>query len=67
MNITPGVIVSANGRVIPATRELLEYFNRDELRDYARSLGLPQGGTKQEVIERLISSGHATVLASLGD
>lgn len=67
MKIPPRVITSPEGRVIPATCELLEHFSREELRDYARSLGLPQGGTKPEIIARLLASGNATVLATLGD
>ena len=60
-------LVSVQSRVIPATREVLEQFNRDELRDYASALGVLQGKTKREIIERLVATGQATVLVSLGD
>jgi len=67
--MTPGRhrFIPVETRIVPATRELLEHFSREELRDYARYFGLPQGGTKREIIERLVANGNATVLASLGN
>ncbi len=53
-------------RVVPANREALSCFSRDHLRDYARSLGLTPGRTKQENIELILDSGKAKMVASLG-
>lgn len=53
--------------VIPALREHLEKFSRDELRDYAEQLGVERGHKKSDVVENLVMSGKATLCVSLGD
>ncbi len=54
-------------KVIPASREALVEFSRDDLRDYAKSIGVKRGRDKDETILNLLASGHATLCASLGD
>lgn len=36
--------------------EALEELSRDDLRDQLRALGLPTGGTKDELIDRLLAA-----------
>lgn len=52
---------------IPATRELLDQFSRDELRDYADQLGCDKGRMKQDTIHYLLASGRAALTATLGN
>lgn len=54
-------------RVIPASKEALEKFTRDELREYAEGLGIERGQDKDDTIRNLLASGKATLCASLGD
>ena len=54
-------------RVVPASREALQLFPVDKLREYARDLGVPRGRSKKDTIENLVKSGKATVCASLGN
>ncbi len=53
-------------KVVPATEEALREFSRDHLREYAKSLGITPGKTKDETIFLLLASGKAQVVASLG-
>jgi hypothetical protein len=58
---------SAQSQVIPATCRELECFARDELRDYAKSIGVEIGQNKEDIIANLIESGRATICATLGN
>jgi hypothetical protein len=48
-------------------RHILDYFSRDELRDYARSIGVRTGRNKQDTITNLIESDKLSISVSLGD
>lgn len=54
-------------QVVPATKEALERFTREDLRNYAESLGVERGRNKIDTINNLLASGKATLLAQLGD
>lgn len=54
-------------KVVPASKEALEKFTRQELRDYAKSLGVERGQDKEGTIRNLLKSGKATLCASLGN
>lgn len=54
-------------RIIRAVNKDLEAFTLEELREYAKSLNLPIGGNKKDVILHLLHSGKATICATLGD
>jgi len=54
-------------KIIPATRETLRLFSIKDLRRYAKDLGVQTGKTKETIIENLMRSGKATLLAQLGD
>lgn len=53
--------------VVTAHLDALEKFTRQELRDYAKSLGVERGQNKRDTIRNLLLSGKATLLAQLGD
>jgi len=57
----------AEVKFVPASREALEMFSRDELRRYAESIGVDRGRSKQDTIDNLINSGKATLCATIGD
>ncbi len=59
--------IEISTRVVPASKEALEKFTRDDLRNYAKSLGVDQGQNKNDTIRNLIDSGKATLCASLGN
>jgi hypothetical protein len=48
-------------------RYILDYFSRDELRDYARSIGVRIGKNKQDTITNLMESYKLSISVSLGD
>lgn len=54
-------------KVIRAVNKDLEAFTREELREYAKTLDLPIGGNKKDVVLHLLHSGKATICATLGD
>ena len=49
-----------------ATGEVLQRFNADELANYAKSIGVNPGKTKQDTIRNLVESGKASVTVTLG-
>lgn len=55
----------ANPAEVPAW-ELLDRFSREELRQYAKSLGVPTGSDKRDVIRNLLDSGKVILSISLG-
>lgn len=54
-------------KVVPASKEALEKFNRKDLREYAQDLGVEVGQNKSDTIDNLVKSGKATLCASLGN
>jgi len=56
---------SCEQQVFLATREILDRFTRDELRAYAKSLGVEIGRNKTHTIENLLRSGKALICGSL--
>jgi hypothetical protein len=48
-------------------RHMLGHFSRDELRDYARSIGVRTGRNKQDTITNLMESGKLSISVTLGD
>jgi hypothetical protein len=56
-----------NKRTIPVNWKALEYFTRDELRDYARALDpeVPLGRNKADVIANLAACGKAKMIVQL--
>jgi hypothetical protein len=58
---------SCSNKVHPATRNMLECYPLKELKQYARSIGVKPGRTKDQTIHRLMVSGKATICASLGN
>jgi len=54
-------------RVIKATAENLAKFAAKELRGYCDCNSVSGTGTKQEIIDRLMATGKATMLAQLGN
>lgn len=60
-------IVEVAQRVVPVTYQGLDKFSRKDLEDYAKSIGVPCGKTKHHTINRLLNSGKATFLATLGN
>jgi len=58
---------TTNNSIIKKDIRLLNLFTRQELRDYARKLGVRIGRGKRDTIRNLISSGLAYVTIKLGD
>ena len=54
-------------KVVPASAEALRKFSREDLRDYAESIGVERGRNKEDTIRNLVKSGKATLCASLGN
>jgi activator of HSP90 ATPase len=48
-------------------RHILDHFSRDELREYARSIGVRTGRNKQDTITNLMVSDKLSISVSLGD
>ena len=67
MKGTKLTVTTAESQVIKATAEQLRAFTRDELRHYAKGLGLPVGQNKDNTIFILLQSGKATLCATLGN
>lgn len=64
---TPAQLTPRKSIVVPAKPIVLQSFTRDELRDYAKSLGVQVGRDKITTIDNLWKSGRATVRVSLGE
>lgn len=60
-------IWSCQNKVFEATREHLMAFKHSELKNYAKSIGVGRGRTKDATVWALIQSGKATICVSLGD
>jgi 1,4-alpha-glucan branching enzyme len=56
----------ATHQICRPTLTLLDPFPRDELREYARRLGVSPGRTKSETIYKIWASEDARVTISLG-
>lgn len=50
----------------PGDKEILRQFTRQELREYAKVLGVKRGRDKSETINNLVASGLARVTVRLG-
>ena len=60
-------LMNITTKVVPASAEALKKFSRNDLRNYAESLGVEAGRNKGDTIRNLINSGKATLCASLGN
>ena len=60
-------IRSCSHKVHEAYGWMLDKYPHKELAEYARSIGVAVGKTKQETIDNLVRSGKATICAWLGN
>jgi hypothetical protein len=59
------MIVEVPQKLVPATAEQLRYFSRQDLRYFAKCVGIERGQNKEDTIRNLIASGKATICATL--